>query len=208
MMQQVDRLSPIAKETIIEQIQNDPEFQRIIDGFLDVVPERLASGLFDIEVELIDFALARFRDNLDKIDTHKIAEAVIANEQLRGKVKVEIDDLGLGISARLQADIKEVLSTETNLIRNLLTARREKKRAEMADLTSRLSVYQQKRKMASLKFQLAWMRFSKLTVALPTIAIAFLLGVVATTNYFPAIGCEKGDPVCKVRVRDGLYWRK
>jgi anti-sigma28 factor (negative regulator of flagellin synthesis) len=198
---QVDQLSPIAKETIIEQIQADPEFQRIIDGFLDVVPERLAN-------ELIDFALARLRDNLDKIDTRKIAKAVIANEQLRGKIKVEIDDLGLGISARLQADIKEALSTESNLVRNLLTARREKKRAEMADLASKLSVDKQKREMASLKFQLAWMRFSKLTVALPTIAISFLLGVVAATNYFPAIGCEKGDPVCKVRVRDGLHWRK
>lgn len=204
-MQQVNCLSSIAKETIIEQIQNDPEFQKIIDDFLDAVPERIANGLFYVETELIDFALCQLRENLDKIDTRKIAEAVIANEQLRGKVKVEIDDLGLGISARLQADIKEVLTTEVNLVRNLLTARREKKRAEMADLAAKLTVVRQQREMARLKFQLALMRFSKLTVALPTIGIAFLAGVVAMANYLPAIACDKADMVCSVRVRPGRF---
>jgi hypothetical protein len=193
------------KAAIASSIEANPAFRAVLATLIESIPTALAESAVDVEAEVIEVALARLRESLDKVDTRKIAEAVLANDRLRGKIKVQIDDLGLGVSQRLKADLIEAMTTEVNLTRNLLTARREKKRAEMADHASKLSLDKQQKEMAWMKLQLAWMQFSKLTIALPTIAVSLLIGFAAAANYFPAIACEKGDLICSVRVRSGLY---
>jgi hypothetical protein len=201
----VTNLSPSTKQAILDSIEKHPAFLAVIDDLLREMPERLADSVVDIEVEVIAITLAKLRERLDTLDTEKIVQAVLGNERLRGKIKIQIDDLGLGISERLKTDLIAAMTTEVNLTRNLLTARREKKRAEMADHASKLSLDKQQKEMAWMKLQLAWMQFSKLTIALPTIAVSLLIGFAAAANYFPAIACEKGDLICSVRVRSGLY---
>jgi hypothetical protein len=196
------------KAAIASSIEANPAFRAVLATLIESIPTALAESAVDVEAEVIEVALARLRESLDKVDTRKIAEAVLANDRLRGKIKVQIDDLGLGVSQRLKADLIEAMTTEVNLTRNLLTARREKKRAEMADHASRLSLDRQQKEMAWMKLQLAWMQFSKLTIALPTIAVSLFIGFAAAANYFPAIACEKGDLICAVRVRSGLYSAK
>jgi hypothetical protein len=196
------------KAAIASSIEANPAFRAVLATLIESIPTALAESAVDVEAEVIEVALARLRESLDKVDTRKIAEAVLANDRLRGKIKVQIDDLGLGVSQRLKADLIEAMTTEVNLTRNLLTARREKKRAEMADHASKLSLDKQQKEMAWMKLQLAWMQFSKLTIALPTIAVSLLIGFAAAANYFPAIACEKGDLICGVRVRSGLYSTK
>ena len=201
----VANLSPSTKEAILESIKEHPAFLAAVNDLLEHIPEKLAESVVDIESDVTAITLAKLRESLDKMDTRKIAVAVLANERLRGKIKVQIDDLGLGVSERLKADIKEVLTTETNLTRNLLTARREKSRAKRAELKEQFDALKQQRDTAKLKVDLAWMRFSKLTVMVPTIATAFVVGAVAMANYLPAIACDKGDIVCSLRVRPGRF---
>ena len=201
----VANLSPSTKEAILESIKEHPAFLAAVNDLLEHIPEKLAESVVDIESDVTAITLAKLRESLDKMDTRKIAVAVLANERLRGKIKVQIDDLGLGVSERLKADIKEVLTTETNLTRNLLTARREKSRAKRAELKEQFDALKQQRDTAKLKVDLAWMRFSKLTVIVPTIATAFVVGAVAMANYLPAIACDKGDIVCSLRVRPGRF---
>jgi hypothetical protein len=204
----VANLSPQAKDAILESLKNHPAFLAAIHELQEHLPETLAEGVVDIESEIKALALAKLRENLDKMDTSKIVAAVLANEQLRGKIMVQVEDLGLGFSERLKADLKEAMITETNLIRNLLTARREQARARRAELKQQYDELKQKRDTAKLKVDLAWMRFSKPTVMVPTIATAFVVGAIAMANYFPAIACEKGDAVCSVRLRPGLYYSR
>jgi hypothetical protein len=198
-------LSPSTKEAILESIEKHPAFLAVLDDFLENIPERLADSVVDVETECIEIALIKLRERLDKIDTSKIAEAVLANDRLRGKIKVKIDNLGLGISQRLQADLKEFMTTEINLTRNLLTARREKKRAERANLAAELSDRKQEREKAWLKVQLAWMKITRASVATPLVMIGALVGAIAFANYVPAIACHKGDAICQLRVRPGLF---
>jgi hypothetical protein len=201
-------LSPSTIDALASSIESSPHFKAVLDELIESLPAAIAESAVDVKEEVTAITLTKLRESLDKMDTRKIAVAVIANERLRGKIKVQIDDLGLGVSERLKADIKEVLTTETNLTRNLLTARREQSRAKRAELKEQFDVLKQKRDTAKLKVDLAWMRFSKLTVAGPSIAVAFLSGAVAIANYFPAIQCDRGDVVCLVRIRPGVYWRE
>lgn len=202
---ETNTLSPAAIDAIASAIGARPDFQAVVNELVKSLPTAIAESAVDVKEEVTAITLAKLRESLDKMDTRKIAVAVLANERLRGKIKVQIDDLGLGVSERLKADIKEVLTTETNLTRNLLTARREKSRAKRAELKEQFDALKQQRDTAKLKVDLAWMRFSKLTVIVPTISTAFVVGAVAMANYFPAIACEKGDIVCSLRVRPGRF---
>lgn len=198
-------LSPSTIDALASSIESSPNFKAVLDELIKSLPSAIAESAVDVKEEVAEIALAKLRESLDKMDTRKIAVAVLANERLRGTIKVQIDDLGLGVSERLKADIKDLMLTETNLIRNLLTARREQSRAKRAELKEQYDALKQKRDTAKLKVDLAWMRFSKLAVAGPTVAIAFVMGAVAMANYLPAIACDKGDIVCSLRVRPGRF---
>ena len=121
---ETNTLSPAAIDAIASAIGARPDFQAVVNELVKSLPTAIAESAVDVKEEVTAITLAKLRESLDKMDTRKIAVAVLANERLRGKIKVQIDDLGLGVSERLKADIKEVLTTETNLTRNLLTAHR------------------------------------------------------------------------------------
>jgi hypothetical protein len=202
----VTNLSSHAKDAILESLKNHPAFLAAIHELQKHLPETMAEGIVDIESEIKALALAKLRENLDKMDTSKIVAAVLANEKLRGKIMVEVEDLGIGFSERLKADLREAIIHQTNLIRNLLTARREQARARRAELKQQHDELKQKRDTAKLQLDLAKMRFYKSSVAGPTFVTAFILGAIAMANYFPAIACDKkADVVCSIRFRPGTY---
>ncbi|NJM76253.1 MAG: hypothetical protein HC852_11250 [Acaryochloridaceae cyanobacterium RU_4_10] len=198
-------LSPSTVDALTSFIESSPSFKAILNELVESLPDTIAESAVEVKEEVASFALAKLRESLSNMDTRKIAEAVLANDRLRGKIKVEIDDLGLGVSQRLQADIKELMTTEINLTRNLLTARREKKRAQRAELASELSDRRQEWEKAWLKVQLAWMKVTRASVATPFVMIGALVGAIAFANYVPAIACHKGDAICHLRVRPGIF---
>ena len=202
----VANLSPHAKDAIVESFRYHPALLAAVHELQQQLPETIAKGVVDIEEEIKALALAKLRENLDKMDTSKIVAAVLANDKLRGKIMVQVEDLGIGFTERLKADLKEAIINETNLIRNLLTARRERARARRAELKEQYDELKRKRDTAKLQLDLAKMRFYKPSVAGPTFVAAFLLGAIAMANYLPAIACDKkADVVCSVRLRPGTY---
>ena len=199
-------LSPTTVNALTASITSRPDFQAILDELVKAIPETIAESAIDIREEVAAAALFELREKLKNVDTSKIIAAVLANEKLRGKIMVQVDDLGIGFSERLKADLKEAMINETNLIRNLLTARREQARAKRAELQHQYDELKRKRDTAKLQFDLAKMRFYKPSVAGPTFITAFILGAIAVANYFPAIACDKkADIVCSIRFRPGTY---
>ena len=202
----VANLSPHAKDAIVESFRYHPALLAAVHELQQQLPETIAKGVVDIEEEIKALALAKLRENLDKMDTSKIVAAVLANDKLRGKIMVQVEDLGIGFTERLKADLKEAIINETNLIRNLLTARRERARARRAELKEQYDELKRKRDTAKLQLDLAKMRFYRPSVAGPTFAVAFLLGAIAMANYLPAIACDKkADVICSLRLRPGTY---
>ena len=169
-------LSPATVDALTASITSRPDFQAILDELVEAIPETIAESAVDIRDEVAAAALSELREKLKNLDTAKIIAAVLANEKLRGKIMVQVEDLGIGFSERLKADLKEAMINETNLIRNLLTARRERDRARRAELQQQYDELKRKRDTAKLQLDLAKMRFYKPSVAGPTFVIAFLLG--------------------------------
>jgi hypothetical protein len=44
-----------------------------------------------------------------------------------------------------------------------------------------------------------------LSVATPLVMLGALVGAIAFANYVPAIACYKGDAICHLRVRPGVF---
>ena len=81
---------------------------------------------------VLDVVMDELKASIESIDSVALANALLSNKVLQGKLAVPLNDIASGFSERLKADIKEQMHNEINTIHNLLAARKAKDKARQA----------------------------------------------------------------------------
>jgi hypothetical protein len=204
----MDKLPSNVKDEILQYLSTSPAIIAAVDEIVANLPDAIASTSVDVEDSVLQVVLARLREQLDKMDIDRIIASILKHDRLTGRIRVELDTIWLIWEDRFKATFREAIANETNLVRNFHEAKLAQRRAETTSLTEEIATRKNELNKAKIKFELAWLNFARLGVAIPSLALAAIVGAVVAINYLPAIRCHKGDPICKVRIRDGLYWKR
>jgi hypothetical protein len=192
-----------------DELRKNAEFLAFVDTMRDSFVESLAEETDALEREAIDAALKILRERIEQIDPQEVGQAValavLKNGRPGALLKLELEQDCLLTKTLIMDAVREQISSETALIRNLLEAGNAQRRAQKRIAQIEMDEMNAKRRHAWMKVQLEWMKVTQLSVATPLVMLGALVGAIAFANYVPAIACHKGDAICQLRVRPGLF---
>jgi hypothetical protein len=207
----------ISEDEIAVAIKNHPSFnerldealEKILDELIPLFPESIAQSAVAAQSEVMAVARQRLKEKLDEVDPQKlgqaVAQAILKNGRPGALLKLELEQDCLLTKTLIMDAVREQISSETALIRNLLEAGNAQRRAQKRTAQIEMDEMNAKRRHAWMKVQLEWMKVTQLSVATPLVMLGALVGAIAFANYVPAIACYKGDAICHLRVRPGVF---
>lgn len=188
------------RTTVAETLHDNPHMNALLEELHTSLPQELAHQAAKFEDWVVDAAMAELQTSIEKIDSVALANALLSNKVLQGKLAVPLNDIAMGFSERLKADIKEQIHNETQSIHNLLAARKAKDKADRLEMTKKMDELKFERNIAQAKGELLWLRITALPVAVPALIVAVIIGVLIGINYPINIQCYKGDQICDFRM--------
>jgi hypothetical protein len=190
----------VSNEVIRSVLSRDPRFIQILNELRSRAPKTLIQQAEVFEEWVLDAVMDELKSSIETIDSVALANALLSNKVLQGKLAVPLNDIASGFSERLKADIKEQMHNEINTIHNLLTARKAKDKADKLEMQKKRDEMKFERDIAIAKGELIWFKISSLPVAGPALTIALIIGVLIGLNYPINIQCYKGDQICGFRL--------
>ena len=187
-------------EVIREALSQDPQFFRIVEELRNRLPKSIIQQAEVFEEWVLDVVMDELKASIESIDSVALANALLSNKVLQGKLAVPLNDIASGFSERLKADIKEQMHNEINTIHNLLAARKAKDKADKLEMQRKRDEMKFERDIAIAKAELTWFKISSLPVAGPALTVALIIGVLIGLNYPINIQCYKGDQICGFRL--------
>ena len=188
------------RTTVAETLHDNPNMIALLEELQASLPKELAHQAAHFEEWVVDAAMAELQTSIEKIDSVALANALLSNKVLQGKLAVPLNNMAAGFSERLKADIKEQMHNEINTIHNLLAARKAKDKADKLEMQRKRDEMKFERDIALAKAELTWLKISSLPVAGPALTVALIIGVLIGINYPINIQCYKGDQVCGFRM--------
>jgi hypothetical protein len=181
-----------------DAIANDPIISHLAAEIRRTIPDRIVESAVAFDSQVNQAIIDVLAQSLNQIDVQAIAKQVLSNESLKGRVAIQINDLGLGLEERIKSAITTQLRQEHEQIRNLLAARRAKTRAEKRKSIGRRDELRAQREIAIAKGELLWLQWTKPVVALPVLLLAVLLGWGIRGVQLPDL-TEQANPQQKVQ---------
>ncbi|MGB8699104.1 MAG: hypothetical protein WCD18_06785 [Thermosynechococcaceae cyanobacterium] len=189
-----------ARTVASETLHDNPNMIALVEELRTSLPKELAVQAAKFEDWVLDAAMDELKSAVETIDSVALANALLSNKALQGKLAVPLNDIAMGFSERLKADIKEQIHAETQSIHNLLAARKVKDKADRLAMAKKRDELKFERDIAIAKGELLWLRITALPVAGPALAVCVLIGVLIGINYPLNVQCYKGDLICGFRM--------
>ena len=200
-MNLVKGLTPeVSAEVIRAALSQDPRFIQLLNELRGRAPKSLIQQAEVFEEWVLDAVMDELKTSIEQIDSVALANALLSNKVLQGKLAVPLNNMVAGFSERLKADIKEQMHNEINTIHNLLAARKAKDKADKLEMQKKRDEMKFERDIAIAKAELTWFKISSLPVAGPALTVALIIGVLIGLNYPINIQCYKGDQICGFRL--------
>lgn len=194
------------RTTVAETLHDNPNMIALLEELRTTLPQELTEQAAKFEEWVLDAAMDELKTSIEQIDAVALANALLSNKVLQGKLAVPLNGIANEFIERFKAVFKEQIQNETQQIHNLLAARKAKDRADNLKLMKKRDDLKLERDVAIAKGELLWLRLSALHVAVPSLIVAVIVGLLIGINYPMDVKCSVGDPICGLRI--GLRVRK
>ncbi len=206
-MNTIKTLSSENSTVIIRSLlSQDPRLAEILSELRKQLPKSMIQQAEVFEEWVLDAVMDELKTSIEKIDAVALANALLSNKVLQGKLAVPLNGIANEFIERFKAVFKEQIQNETQQIHNLLAARKAKDKADNLKLMKKRDDLKLERDVAIAKGELLWLRISALHVAVPSLVVAVIVGLLIGINYPMDVKCVVGDPICGLRI--GLRVRK
>jgi hypothetical protein len=194
------------RTTVAETLHDNPNMIALLEELRTTLPQELTEQAAKFEDWVLDAAMDELKTSVEQIDAVALASALLSNKALQGKIAVPLNGIANGFLDRFRVELKEQIHNETQQIHNLLAARKAKDKADRLKLMKKRDDLKLERDVAIAKGELLWLRISALHVAVPSLVVAVMVGLLIGINYPMDVKCSVNDPICGLRI--GLRVRK
>jgi hypothetical protein len=194
------------RTTVAETLHDNPNMIALLEELRTTLPQELTEQAAKFEDWVLDAAMDELKTSVEQIDAVALASALLSNKALQGKIAVPLNGIATGFLDRFRVELKEQIHNETQQIHNLLAARKAKDKADRLKLMKKRDDLKLERDVAVAKGELLWLRLSALHVAVPSVIVAVIVGLLIGINYPMDVKCSVNDPICGLRI--GLRVRK
>jgi hypothetical protein len=206
-MNTIKAISPGTSTAIMRSLlSQDPRFAEILSELQNQLPKSMIQQAEVFEEWVLDAVMDELKTSIEQIDAVALANALLSNKVLQGKLAVPLNGIANEFIERFKAVFKEQIHNETTQIHNLLAARKAKDKADNLKLMKKRDDLKLERDVAIAKGELLWLRISALHVAVPSLVVAVIVGLLIGINYPMDVKCVVNDPICGLRI--GLRVRK
>ncbi len=193
------------REALRHSLEEDEGFQAVLEEIKRSLPLRLIQLAGEVDQTVFDLAIEELTAAAANLDTHAIAEAVLNDQVLRGRIAIKIQEVGFGLSERMKADLDAAIQRKTDALRNLRAAQVAMNKVQTSKEIRKAASIKAQRTLAKAQGELLWLRISPLAIAIPAAIGLVGAGIFLGLNLPAAIACHQETAfICEPRLRDGV----